>query len=85
MTRRAPIVEEVRKHREAIAREHGNDLEALVAALERDDSLGDAQTVSFPPKRIAKRAVRGGTSSTRRPNKRMEPTRSGSRKRAAHS
>ena len=32
MTRRDPIVEEVRKHREAIAREHGNDLEAIVAA-----------------------------------------------------
>lgn len=62
MTRRDPIVEEVRKHREAIAREHGNDLEAIVAALEGDQSSGDGPTVSFPPKRIAKgtlRALRG--------------------------
>lgn len=73
MTRRDPIVEEVRKHRAAIAREHGNDLEALVAALERDDSLGDAPTVSFPPKRIAQRpAIRGG-GKTRRP-KALHPT-----------
>jgi len=85
MTRRDPIVEEVRKHRAAIAREHGDDLEALVAALERDDSLGDAPTVSFPPKRIVKRTVRGSASKPRRPNKQMEPTRSESRKRAAHS
>jgi hypothetical protein len=74
MTRRDPIVEEVRKHREAIAREHGNDLEAIVAALERDDSLGDAPTVSFPPKRITKRTARRSARKTRRPNKRMEPT-----------
>lgn len=74
MTRRDPIVEEVRKHREAIAREHGNDLDALVAALERDDSLGDAPTVSFPPKRIAKRTVVRSAPKTRRPNKALEPT-----------
>jgi len=79
MTRRDPIVEEVRKHRQAIAREHGNDLEAIVAALERDDSLGDAPTVSFPPKRIAKRTVRQSARKTRRPNKRMEPTARSSR------
>jgi hypothetical protein len=74
MTRRDPIVEEVRKHREAIAREHGNDLEALVAALERDDSLGDAPTVSFPPKRIAGRTVVRRAHKTRRPNKALEST-----------
>jgi hypothetical protein len=74
MTRRDPIVEEVRKHREAIAREHGNDLEALVVALERDDSLGDAPTVSFPPKRVARRAVLRSARKTRRPNKALEPT-----------
>ena len=85
MTRPDPIVEEVRKHREAIAREHGNDLKAIVAAFERDDSLGDTPTVSFPPRRVAKPTVRRVAPKTPRPNKRMEPTRSGSRKRAAHS
>ena len=35
--RRDPIVEEVRRNREAIAREHGNDLGAIVAAFQRED------------------------------------------------
>ena len=72
MTRRDPIVEEVRKHRAAIAREHGNDIEAILAALEREPD--DSPTVSFPPKRIAARVRRRKTRSTRRPNKTMEPT-----------
>lgn len=73
MIRRDPIVEEVRKHREAIAREHGNDLEAIVAALEGDASLDDAPTVSFSPKRLPKRSVRRTARKTRRPNKALEP------------
>ena len=72
MTRRDPIVEEVRKHRAAIAREHGNDIKAILAALEQEPD--DAPTVSLPPKRIATRERRRKTSSTRRPNKAMEPT-----------
>jgi len=67
MTRRDPIVDEVRKHREAIAREHGNDLAAIVAALEGDESFEDVPTVSFPPKRIAKRTSRHTPGKTRRP------------------
>lgn len=82
--RRDPIVEEVRKNREAIAREHGNDLEAIVAAFQQEDAAGDTPTVSLPPKRILKPAKRK-PSKIRRPNKRMEPTYSASRKRAAHS
>ena len=74
MTRRDPIVEEVRKHREAIGREHGNDLEAIVAALEGDESSGEGPTVSFPPKRIATRTLRRIAQKTRRPNKALEPT-----------
>lgn len=74
MTRRDPIVDEVRKHREAIAREHRNDLEAIVAALEGDESFEDIPTVSFPPKRIAKRTLRGTARKTRRPIKVLEPT-----------
>ena len=72
MTRRDPIVEEVRKHRAAIAREHGNDIEALLAALEREPD--DTPTVSLPPKRLATGVRQRKARSTRRPNKRMEPT-----------
>lgn len=73
MTRRDPIVEEVRKHRTAIAREHGNDLAAIFAALEQDP-LDDTPTVSRPPKRIGTRVRRTAAKPIRRPNKRMEPT-----------
>ena len=72
MTRRDPIVEEVRKHRAAIAREHGNDIEAILAALEREPD--DAPSVSLAPKRIATPARRRKARSTGRPNKAMEPT-----------
>jgi hypothetical protein len=82
--RRDPIVDEVRKHREAIAREYGDDLEAMVAAFQEEDLASGAPTVSFPPKRAPKSPKRQSNKS-RRPNQRMEPTRSGSRKRAAHS
>lgn len=83
--RRDPIVEEVRRNREAIAREHGNDLDAIVAAFQREDAASGITTVSFPPKRLVKPAKPQKRGKIRRPNKRMEPTRSGSRKRAAHS
>ena len=83
--RRDQIVEEVRKNRAVIAREHGNDLDAIVATFQGEDAAGGAATVSFPPKRLVKAAKRRRTSKIRRPNKRMEPARSGSRKRAAHS
>jgi hypothetical protein len=72
MTRRDPIVEEVRKHRAAIAREHGNDIEAILAALEREPD--DTPTVSLPPKDLGRRVRQRKPRSTRRPNKRMERT-----------
>ena len=81
--RRDPIVEEVRRNREAIAREHGNDMDAIVAAFQRAEAASGGTTVSFPPKRLVKPATHQKLK-VRRP-KRMEPTRSGSRKRAAHS
>jgi len=84
-TRRDPIVEEVRKHRAAIAREHGNRLEAILAAFQREEANWPAGTVSRPAKKLTTRASKPKGHGTRRPNKRMEPTRSGSRKRAAHS
>lgn len=83
--RRDPIVEEVRRNREAIAREHGNDLDAIVAAFQREDAASGTAAVSFPPKRFVQPAKQRKSGKIRRPNKRMEPTRSGSRKRAAHS
>ena len=83
--RRDPIVEEVRRNREAIAREHGNDLATIVAAFQRADAASGITTVSFPPKRFVKPPPPQKPRKIRRPNKRMEPTRSGSRKRAAHS
>lgn len=57
MTHRDPIVAEVRKHREAIARELG-DVDAIVAALQREEATDGLPSVSFPPKRIAKRGSR---------------------------
>ena len=83
--RRDPIVEEVRRNRAAIARKHGNDLDTLIAAFQREDATSDTPTVSFPPKRLATPTKPRKPGKTRRPNKRMEPARSGSRKRAAHS
>lgn len=50
--RRDPIVEEVRRNREAIAHEHGNDLEAIATAFQREDAGSGTATVSFPPRRI---------------------------------
>ena len=73
MTRRDPIVEEVRKHRAQIAREHGNDVAAIVAALEGEDPAETTPMVSFPPKRLPKRAPRRRLRATRRPNKALEP------------
>ena len=74
MTRRDPIVEEVRKHREAIAREHGNDLDAIIAAFQRQDASDDRATVSFPPKRIVDRRPRSKHTKSGRPNKRLHRT-----------
>ena len=75
MTRRDPIVEEVRKHREAIAREHGNDLDAIIAAFQRQDASDDRATVSFPPKRIVERRPRSKPTKSGRPNnKRLHRT-----------
>jgi hypothetical protein len=59
MTRRDPIVAEVRKHREAFAREHGNSVDAIVVALRREEASGQVPTVSFPSKKIRKMAARG--------------------------
>ena len=74
MTRRDPIVEEVRKHREAIAREYGNDLDAIIAAFQRQDATDDRATVSFPAKRLVDRRSPSKPTKARRPNKRLHRT-----------
>ena len=74
MTRRDPIVEEVRKHREAIAREHDNDLDAIIAAFQREDASDDRPTVSFPPKRLIDRRPRSKPTKSRRPDTRLHRT-----------
>ena len=68
MKRRDPIVEEVRRHREAVARERGNDVGGIIAAFQREDAATGVVTVSFPPKRLVKRATRRKPDSTRRPD-----------------
>ncbi len=72
MSRRDPIVEEVRKHRAAIARKYGPDIGAILAALEQEPD--DTPTVTRPPKLLATRRPKRSSQSIRRPNKRMEPT-----------
>jgi hypothetical protein len=72
--RRDPIVEEVRRNREAIAREHGNDLDAIVAAFQREDAGTGVKTVSLRAKRVEKRAVRRKTVKRPRHNKAPQAT-----------
>ena len=49
---RDPIVDEVRAIREAIAKEHGNDLKAIVAYFQRQDAASAIKGVSLPPKHL---------------------------------
>ena len=51
---RDPIVEEVRRIREAIAGEHGYDIKAIVHALQRQEAEGGRQLVALPPKPLPK-------------------------------
>ena len=72
--RQDPIVEEVRKHREAIAAEHGNRLEAILVALQRAEADWPAGTVSRPPKVLTAQTSKTKGHGTRRPNKRLHRT-----------
>ena len=55
---RDPIVEEVREIREAIAKEHGNDLKALARALRRKEGADGRRVVDFSAKRSARKRTR---------------------------
>jgi hypothetical protein len=54
-----PIVDEVRAIRATIAREHGNDIKTIIAALKRKEGTDGRRVVSFAateaPKAPAKR------------------------------
>ncbi len=52
---RDPIVEEVRAIREAIAKEHGYDVRAIVRALQREEQESGRPLVSLPPKRLPRK------------------------------
>ena len=52
---RDPIVEEVRAIREALAKEHGNDVSAIVAALQRRRAKSGRKLVSLPPRRVGEK------------------------------
>ena len=71
MTRRDPIVDEVRKHRAAIAREFGNDIAAIVAGLEASE---DIPTVSLPSRRLPTHRRAAKARKSPRPNKALEPS-----------
>lgn len=52
---RDPIVEEVRAIREAFAKKHGYDVEAIVRALQREETQGGRRVVSLPAKRLPRK------------------------------
>lgn len=51
---RDPIVEEVRRIRDAIALEHGYDIKEIVQALQRQEAESGRQLVALPAKRVPK-------------------------------
>jgi hypothetical protein len=50
-----PIVEEVRRARDAHARQFNYDLDAICADLKKREEASGRPTVSLPPKRIEKK------------------------------
>jgi len=50
-----PIVEEVRRAREAHAKQFNYDLDAIVDDLKRREKESGVPTVSLPPRRVAKK------------------------------
>jgi len=52
---RDPIVEEVRAVREALAKEHGYDVKAIVRSLQRQEAGSGRRVVSLQPKRLPRK------------------------------
>ncbi|HBL31615.1 MAG TPA: hypothetical protein DD490_32740 [Acidobacteria bacterium] len=57
---RDPVIEEVRALRDAYAKEHGYDVKAIVAALQKEEAESGQPVITLPPKRLAdeKQAIR---------------------------
>ena len=72
--RRDQIVDEVREHRAAFAREHGNRLDAILGAFQREEAAWPAGTVTRPPKELATHPPKTKGQGTRRPNTRLHRT-----------
>jgi hypothetical protein len=51
---RDTIIEEVRAVRDALAKEYGYDVRAIVTALQREEAQSERQFVSLPPKRLVR-------------------------------
>lgn len=81
MKRRDPIVEELHKLRERIGRAHDFDADRIAATIRQHEREGGGVLL----RATAKRATRRKPDSSRRPTNRMEPTDSGSQRRAARS
>jgi hypothetical protein len=47
-----PVVEELRRIRDALAKEHGYDIRAIVKALQSAEKSSGRQLVALPPKRL---------------------------------
>jgi len=50
-----PIVEEVRAVREALAKEHGYDVKAIVRSLQRQEAESGRRVVSLRPRRLPRK------------------------------
>jgi hypothetical protein len=57
-----PIIGELRAIRDEFAKEHGYDVKAIVAALQREEAESGLQVISLPPKRLSgkQRALKTG-------------------------
>lgn len=47
-----PIIDEVRAVRDAFAKEHDYDIDAIIHALQAEQREQGTKTVSLPPKRV---------------------------------
>jgi hypothetical protein len=50
-----PIIEEIRAIRDEFAKEHGYDVKAIVAALQREETESGLEVISLPPKRLSEK------------------------------
>ena len=54
-----PIIEEVRRHRQAHAARHNNDLSAICKALQSREKISGRPVVNRQPRLVQPQAVRG--------------------------